>query len=499
IQHQIHLKALLNNIPHFVWLKDAHGRYIAVNETYEALYGITMADMVGLTDYEVWPIELAKAYVTDDAEVLASGQRKTSIGQFPRADGKLLWLEKTRTPFYDAKGQLAGTVGIAADITDRKTAELALQESEERFRRMTENVPGMIFRYVRHADGQDELTYVSSQVQDLFEVNPESALENTLWNRVHPDDVPRISHDVQVSAATLEPLTSIYRLILPEKGLRWVQNMASVERLENGDVVWDGIVIDISDRKQAEEQLRKTLTQLEASNNELEAFAYSVSHDLRAPLRAINGFSQALLEDYSNQFDEDAEYYFERIQANANRMGRLIDGLLRLSRVSRSELSYTTVDLSALAQEALHDLQSAEPDRSINLIVASGLTVLADSALMRIVMMNLLENAWKFTSNHATARIEFGVLPPNSAASPDPIYFVKDDGAGFDMAYSHKLFGVFQRLHSFDEFPGTGIGLASVRRAIHRHGGQVWAEAAVQQGATIFFTVPSPSFQTPVE
>ncbi|MEM9002802.1 MAG: PAS domain-containing protein [Cyanobacteria bacterium P01_F01_bin.86] len=379
---------------------------------------------------------------------------------------------------------------ILRDISDRKAAELALQESEERFRRMTENVPGMIFRYVRYADGHDELTYVSSQVQELFEVAPEIALENTLWDRIHPDDVPRISYDVQVSAETLQPFTSIYRLILPEKGLRWVHNMTSVERLENGDVVWDGIVIDISDRKQAEEQLCKTLAQLEASNNELESFAYSISHDLRAPLRAINGFSQALLEDYGDLFDEQGQDYFARIRSNTNRMSQLIDDLLELSQLSRSELRYTRVDLSALAQEVLDDLQTSEPDRRVEVIVQPGATVFADAALMQVVLMNLLQNAWKFTRNHATARIEFGVLPPDSPSFSTPIYFVKDDGAGFDMTYSHKLFGVFQRLHSNKEFPGTGIGLASVRRAIHRHGGRVWAEAAIEQGVTVFFTMP---------
>ncbi|MBT9312693.1 PAS domain S-box protein [Leptothoe kymatousa] len=261
------------------------------------------------------------------------------------------------------------------------------------------------------------------------------------------------------------------------------------------EIIFHCITRDISDRKQAEEKLRQSMAQLETSNNELEAFAYSISHDLRAPLRAINGFSQALLEDYGDLFDEEGQYFFERIRANTNRMGDLIDDLLRLSRVSRSELSYNTVDLSTLAQEVLHDLQKTEPERQVDISVTPGLQVFADTALMQVVLMNLLQNAWKFTHHHPTARIEFGILAAEAQDFPTPVYFVKDDGAGFDMAYSHKLFGVFQRLHSVEEFSGTGIGLATVQRAIHRHGGQVWADAGVEQGATFFFTIPNPSEQ----
>ena len=409
-----------------------------------------------------------------------------------RPDGKVTWCYSHIVPEFDGTGNLTGYIGTLTDITERKEAELALQDAQARFRRMTENVPGMIFRYVLHADGGDELTYVDSQVREIFEVEPEAAFQdvNALWERIHPDDSAQVSVKVRASAESLQPFTSEHRLLLPQKGLRWIQLFSRPERLNNGDVIWDGVVIDISDRKQAEEQLQQTLVQLEASNNELESFAYSVSHDLRAPLRAINGFSQALLEDYGHLFDEQGQDYFARIRSNTNRMSQLIDDLLRLSRLSRSELRYTRVDLSVIAQEVLHDLYASEPDRQVEMIVKPGEVVVADSALMRVVLMNLLQNAWKFTRHHATARIEFGVLPPDTSVSSAPTYFVRDDGAGFDMTYSHKLFGVFQRLHSFNEFPGTGIGLASVRRAIHRHGGQVWAEASVEQGATIFFTIP---------
>ncbi|MDJ0705302.1 MAG: GAF domain-containing protein [Leptolyngbyaceae cyanobacterium MO_188.B28] len=253
------------------------------------------------------------------------------------------------------------------------------------------------------------------------------------------------------------------------------------------ETVLHSLIRDISDRKQAEEQIRRYTAQLEASNRELEAFSYSVSHDLRAPLRAIDGFSKVLLDDYGETFNEVAKDYFNRIRKNAVQMGKLIDDLLSLSRVSRAEIRYTTINLSNLAQELKKELQSSEPERQVEWVIAPEAVVSADATLMRIVLTNLLHNAWKFTRRHSTARIEFGILHQEGR----PIYFVRDDGAGFDMAYSKKLFGVFQRLHNAHEFSGVGIGLATVQRAILRHGGSIWAEGSVEQGATFYFTIPN--------
>jgi light-regulated signal transduction histidine kinase (bacteriophytochrome) len=250
-----------------------------------------------------------------------------------------------------------------------------------------------------------------------------------------------------------------------------------------------GINFDITDRKLAESQILQTTAQLQASNQELEAFAYSVSHDLRSPLRAIDGYSNALIEDYYDKFDDEARDYFERIRRNVKRMGMLIDDLLRLSRVSRSEMQYSNVNLSALVQEQVSELQVLEPEREVEVVILPNIFVSADLTLMRVVISNLVQNAWKFTSHHATSCIEFGIMEQEDQL----IYFIRDDGAGFDMAFAKMLFGVFQRLHNTNEFAGTGIGLASVQRAIHRHGGKVWAEGFVEKGAIIYFTVPHTS------
>jgi Bacteriophytochrome (light-regulated signal transduction histidine kinase) len=249
---------------------------------------------------------------------------------------------------------------------------------------------------------------------------------------------------------------------------------------------------EVAERQQAEEQVRqlnqnlqKRNKELALINRELESFAYSVSHDLRAPLRSIDGFSQALLEDYSGQIDDTGKDYLQRIRAATQRMGQLIDELLALSRVTRSDLRKETVDLSAIATTIATELRQSAPQREVEIVIQEGMTVTGDSRLMRIMLINLFENAWKFTSKHPRARIEFGLVNRDGKK----IYFVKDDGAGFDMAYAHKLFGAFQRLHSMADFPGNGIGLATIQRIIHRHGGQVWAEGAIEQGATFYFTL----------
>ncbi|MFB2772057.1 GAF domain-containing protein [Pelatocladus sp. BLCC-F211] len=232
--------------------------------------------------------------------------------------------------------------------------------------------------------------------------------------------------------------------------------------------------------------LQRAIIELQAVNKELEAFCYSVSHDLRAPLRGIDGFSQALLEDYFDVLDATGQDYLRRIRLATHRMGQLIDDLLNLSRVTRSDMHLETADLSLLASNICTELQQSQPERQVEFVIQTGLLAEGDSRLLRVLLVNLLSNAWKFSSKHPQAKIEFGAINSESGI---PVYFVRDDGAGFDMAYANKLFGPFQRLHGMNEFPGNGIGLATVQRIVHRHGGRVWAEGAVEQGATFYFTL----------
>ena len=226
--------------------------------------------------------------------------------------------------------------------------------------------------------------------------------------------------------------------------------------------------------------------ELAQKNKELEAFSYSVSHDLRAPLRSIDGFSSALLEDYGGKLDEKGQEYLRRVRGATRRMGELIDDLLQLSKVGRAELQRRQVDLSAIAWAVVADLRRAAPHRQVQVAIQDGIVANADQRLLQVVLENLLGNAWKFTANIAEPRIELGTAQQENVIS----YFVRDNGAGFDMSYAQKLFAPFQRLHSEAKFPGTGIGLATVHRIVERHGGRIWGEGIVDQGATFSWTLP---------
>lgn len=243
---------------------------------------------------------------------------------------------------------------------------------------------------------------------------------------------------------------------------------------------------DVPDLVATKKALSKRTAQLEAANRELESFSYSVSHDLQTPLRVINGFSEVLWERHWDKFDQKEKHYLERIKANSKRMSELIDALLQLSQITRSQMHFTTVDLSAIATEIASELQSSQPDRQVKFKITPGLTAYGDRSLLRIVMNNLLKNAWKYTSKQISASIEFDVI---TSPEQPPTYLIKDNGAGFDPTYADKLFIPFQRFHSEAEFPGTGIGLATVQRIIYRHGGRVWAESNPEQGAIFYFII----------
>lgn len=238
-------------------------------------------------------------------------------------------------------------------------------------------------------------------------------------------------------------------------------------------------------QRELEEKVQERTAQLEAANKELEAFSYSVSHDLRTPLRGIDGFSQALLEDYGDKLDEKGKDFLKRVRTAAQRMAELIDNLLGLSQVTRGDLIREQVNLSALALSVAAELKQDDPERLVKFDIANDVLVEGDPRLLLIVIENLLGNAWKFTSKHSQARVEFGATNENG----ETVYYVRDDGAGFDMAHGGKLFGAFQRVHQTTEFPGTGIGLATVGRIVRRHGGRVWAEGEVEKGATFHFTL----------
>ncbi len=291
------------------------------------------------------------------------------------------------------------------------------------------------------------------------------------------DDIITKSSDAQVLKARI--LTQIRRKQFEDETRRTRDHVMRKER-EKTEARASRVLADTRAR---------LLLDLERKNRELEAFSYSVSHDLRAPLRAIDGFSLALLEDHASQLDEDGQDYLRRVRSAAQRMGELIDDLLHLSRMSRAELIRTSVDLSGLAREVGAKLREANPERQVRFSVEDGIVAHGDPRLLQVVLENLIGNAWKFTGRTTDSAIDFGASPRGGEMT----YFVRDNGAGFDMAYSARLFGPFQRLHTEKEFSGTGIGLATVQRIVERHGGRIWAEGEVDRGATLLFTLPAVS------
>ncbi len=429
-----------------------------------------------------YELEVAMA----EGQVEAEGWR---VGQY----GVPFWAHVVITALRDEVGQVRGFVKVTRDVTENRRMEERLRASETRYRRLFESAQDgiLILDAVTH-----QITDVNPFMVELLGYARDEFLGKELWEIGVLADAAASRNAFQALQAT--GYIRYDDLPLQTKaGTRRDVEFVSNVYLENGHRVIQCNIRDITVRRQAEAEIhrlnadleqpvRDRTVQLDALNKELEMFNASVSHDLHAPLRQIDGFVDALRDDYAEQIEAEGVQLIRNIEASTHRMHVLIDALLALSHVSRHALEWQPVDLSALAHAVAADLQHRQPTRQVDWVIADGLTAHGDPRLLRIVLDNLLNNAWKFTTTTAQARIEFG-----GQTAPDgmSVCFVRDNGAGFDMALMDKLFGAFQRLHSDKEFPGTGIGLATVQRIIHRHGGRVWAEGAVDQGATFYFTL----------
>ena len=384
---------------------------------------------------------------------------------------------------------------LQQQIQEREQADRALKTSENRYRTLVTSLTTIVWL----ADAEGHFSEKEMRWDEYTGQTPQQHQQLGWIDAFHPDDrAAVIARGTDASKLSL-PVTHEVRLWHAASNSYHYVSMNAVPLYnEQGKLTeWIGTIDDIHERRLAlmevqrlnaelELRVRDRTAELERANSELEAFSYSVSHDLRTPLRAIDGFSQALLEDYSNQFDATGRDYLARVRAGAQRMGTLIDDLLKLARVSRATMTSDNVDMSALAENIIDELRSHDPARHVDIKITSQLNAYGDTHLLRIALENLLNNAWKYTGKREQAKIEFGMRQQQGSAC----FFIQDNGAGFDMTYADKLFGAFQRLHDAKDFAGTGVGLATVQRIVHRHGGRIWAEAAVDKGAVFYFTLP---------
>jgi PAS domain S-box-containing protein len=381
-------------------------------------------------------------------------------------------------------------IGVSVDITESKRAVEVIREREKRF----SDIADSAMEWIWEVDAKGKYIYSSPVVEKILGYNHEEIMKKHFYDLFLPEEREELKKAAFAAFAQKQPIKDLINK-------NRCKNGKTVELLTSGVPVIDeagnllgyrGVDTDVTERRRAEQALKESMANLEqssnqlaATNKELEAFSYSVSHDLRAPLRSIDGFSQALLEDYEKKLDKTGQDYLRRLRTASQKMGELIDGILKLSRLTRSEMHHVPIDLSTLAEEITNRFQEMQPERRVKFAIAKDLTTNGDPQLLRVLLENLLGNAWKFTSKNPRAKIEFSMNRNNGKKA----FFVRDNGVGFDMTYADRLFSAFQRLHEATEFPGTGIGLATVQRIINRHGGTIWAEGAVGKGATFHFTL----------
>ncbi len=498
--------AFIKHLPGVTFIKDAAGRYIFANSGWEKLFGRSAAESVGLTDFELFPEDTAREFTANDAAIRKTGEARAVYEDVITGGERRHWLV-SKFPITDATGKVVQVGGVAIDVTTSRRAELALSKREQELNKAHERLHFHLFNSplaVVEWDGDFRVIRWSGRAEAIFGwTGPEvRGFHPDDWAFVHPDDRESVAEIMRQLVEGDVPRNLSHTRNLTKDGcIVYCDWYNSVSLGKDGRVQSIfSLVDDVTERVHAQDEIvrlnallerrvERRTADLQAANAELEAFAYAVSHDLRAPLRAVSGFAKALAEHTGSSTDETGQRYLGLIQSRAARMGDLIDDLLQLSRLTRAAMNIEHVDLTALAGEVAEETAQAHTDHAVEVKIAPGMAAECDLPLVRILLQNLLGNAWKFTLNASNPRVEVGVCTPNGRET----YFVRDNGVGFDMRYVHKLFTAFQRLHSQAAFPGHGVGLATVYRVVRRHGGTVRAEGATNAGATFYFTLcPEP-------
>ncbi len=481
-------KALIEQMPDAIVIVNKDGQIVLVNAQSEKSFGYTKDEMLGNPIEILIPTALTSKHIEHRSKYVSSPQKRT-MGttmnlQAKRKDGSIFPVDIELGPVETQEGLLI--IATVKDITERKK----IDEYRSRLSAIIESSDDAITG--KTLDGI--ITSWNKGAEALYGYSSEEVIGKHFFLIVPPacksevtEIMERIKEDKKIEHHETQRIRKDGKII--DVSL----TISPIKDFQNNIIGISTIARDITERKETEEKikalnenLKNHTVALEATNKELEAFSYSVSHDLRAPLRSIDGFSQALLEDCSDKVDEQGKDYLNRIRAATQRMAELIDDMLNLSKVTRAEMHMKDIDLSKEAHKIMDELKTREPERKVDFFIADGLNTKGDPTLLRAVLQNLFDNAWKFTSKHPHAKIEFGAMRQENG---EKVFFVKDDGVGFDMNYSNKLFGVFQRLHGMTEFSGTGVGLATVQRIIRRHGGKVWAEGVPEGGATFYFVL----------
>jgi len=460
--------------PNAIIMVAENGEIILINSQAEKYFGYQRSELIGASIDRLVPNQYTAIHSNHRAEFLSAPQKRNmGVGRdlyALRKDGSEFPVEIGLAPITTDEGTFV--LATIVDITER-------QQAEERFHLAVESAPNAILMVNQYGS----IVMVNSQAENYFGYQRAAMIGESVdmlvpvrYAELHPAHRAGFFSDPQMRdmgvGRDLHALRSDGSEFPVEIGL------APITTAEGTFVL--ATIVDITERMQTEEEMHRL-------NKELESFAYSISHDLRAPLRSIDGFSEMLVEKYSAALEGDGLHFLSRIQVNVRRMGHMIEDMLALAQMTRHELQFQTVNLSEIVRDILEELIVQEPGRSIRFEIEEQLAAWCDAGLIRIVFQNLLGNSIKFTSKRADTLIEFGCDAKKKFGKK--VYFVRDNGVGFNMAYADKMFNAFQRLHTVDEFPGTGIGLATVQRIIHRHGGQIWVEAAPGQGATFYFVL----------
>jgi PAS domain S-box-containing protein len=497
-QGEARYRSVVDNAKEVIFQTDLQGCWTFLNPAWAELTGFPIAQSVGKPIVDsVHPDD------RQDFQALVGSLVEGGAADFCQQIrllhkvGDFRWIEAFAQPAHDEDGSVVGMAGMLSDITDRRNAEQALREREELYRAMfdTNNAIKLL---IDPSNGH--IVDANPAAADFYGYSHKqlTAMQVFDLNTLQPD---RIRAEM-ARPATQGSLQFEFPHRLANGEIRQVEVHAAPLGLQGRPLLFS-IIHDVTERRRAQDQilhLNETLetrvaertAALTAALNELESFSHSASHDLRTPLRGIEGFSALLEDEFADRLDATGHDYLRRIRAGARRMAALIDGMLDLSRLTRQPFAPQPLDLSGLVRTLAWEMERSHPARTVSLSVQPGLIAQADPVLMRPALRNLLDNAWKFTALQEQARVSFG----QQTRQGEVVYFVADNGVGFDMAYAAKLFRPFERLHGLDQFPGNGIGLATVARIVARHSGRVWAEAAVGQGATFYFTLGAPAAPT---